>query len=57
MRPAGMEETADVGGSLAWGSGERPATATVRSEVFRSRGPELRKEVECLERHKEVQTA
>jgi len=52
-----MEETADVGGSLAWGSGERPATATVRSEVFRSRGPELRKEVECLERHKEVQTA
>jgi len=41
MRPAGMEGTADVCGSPAWGSGERLATATVESEVVRSRDPGL----------------
>jgi hypothetical protein len=56
MRPAGVEGTADVGGSPAWRSGERLTTATVKSEVVMSRGPGLWTGVECLERYKEVQT-
>lgn len=41
VRPAGMEGTADVGGSPAWRSGERLTTATVKSEIVRRRGPAL----------------
>ena len=39
MRPAGMEGTAEVGGSPAWRSGESLTTATVRSEVVSSCRP------------------
>jgi hypothetical protein len=33
MGPAGMGETADVGGSPAWKSGERLTTATVKVKL------------------------